>query len=206
MPYYKNSTDFIQPVTIDGKRYVVKPWTTIYSNRELNTDIYSFLEEIGETDDATELTPLKTRNKVKVPSNDAFNELKRELESVKRMLGEKASRQDMVGIVNETLKDTPKIEEAEIKNAINTIDSIESRLGEYAHKNLVEDISQKIDGISEWQDTINRRLGILKDVVKGLESVIYNDLMETDSDEEDGVENFSPTEDIVVLGAEEGIH
>lgn len=48
MPKYRNKSQFVRPLIVNGKRSAVPPSTVFYSERELDLEIYNYLELVDE--------------------------------------------------------------------------------------------------------------------------------------------------------------
>lgn len=204
MPYYKNTQDFIQPITISGKRYIVKPNQIIHSERELDTNIYTFLEETDDVN-ATDPTPLIDRRKPKerkvVASAKSVEELKHEFDksvdeinSLKTELKEKVNevnslheelkninekvnvtvtREQMVKMINEVLRETPKIEPEELESMAQEVRELKNNLENISENSKIVELNEKLEKSKSNDELFFKRLEIIKKVVKNLESVVY---------------------------------
>ena len=83
MAKYKNIKQFSKPISLAGKRYVLKPNEIISSDRELDLSIYDFLEKV---DDKSPVSPVKEiiKQTISVPSVNTVKTLQNRLEDVKK--------------------------------------------------------------------------------------------------------------------------
>lgn len=83
MAKYKNIKQFSKPISLAGKRYVLKPNEIISSDRDLDLSIYDFLEKV---DDKSPVSPVKEiiKQTISVPSANTVKALQSNLEDVKK--------------------------------------------------------------------------------------------------------------------------
>ncbi len=81
MAKYRNIKQFSKPVTIAGKRYVLKPNETVFSERELDLNIYEFLVKV---EDSAKLSTVKelVKQKIEIPSAQDIKNLKTRFEDI----------------------------------------------------------------------------------------------------------------------------
>lgn len=166
MAKYKNIKQFSKPISLAGKRYVLKPNEVIFSDRELDLSIYDFLEKV---DDKATVSPVKeiVKQTISVPSANTVKNLQNKLEDVKK---------DVL-----TLQSTPKeVSEAfaKIDTLQKTIDTVLKRLE--VMKSAVEETNVLAqDAITLSEETAS--------AVKTLEQEVYENggIIITGADEEE---------------------
>jgi vacuolar-type H+-ATPase subunit I/STV1 len=167
MPYYRNKAEFMQPVTIDGKRFVIKPGMVVRVDRELDTEIYSFLEKAEETVHAVEPIPISKR-KVEVPSVKNVQNIQAKIKELEEELAKRIKRNEATQLINAAIKETPQVEPAEIEQMASEMHELKEDLQKIADDDTVVKLVQDVA-------TIMKRLEILKKVLQNLESVIYSE-------------------------------
>jgi len=173
MPHYKNKEDFVQPITLSGKRYIVKPGEIIFSDRELDLKIYSFLEKTAENKTAN-LIALKSNKQEK---NKDIENLKsvfnNSIKDIHEKIEKLVSREQLIGAVNTVLKETPQIEQEELETMASEISTLKETLESLSNNSIILQLKDDIDKIKKDNIDIFRRLDILKKVLQNLENVIY---------------------------------
>jgi len=189
MPYYKNKEDFVQPITISGKRYIVKPGEVIFSERDLDTKIYSFLEKTTEKTQ-TKLIALKSNsqqpNKEIETLKNIFNN---SIKDITDKLEKTVTREQLIGAINEVLKETPKIEQEELESLAADVIKLKETLEHISDDSIIVQLTNSVDDIKNNQEIIFKRLDILKQVLQNIESVIYESEEYVITDDEKGDEN-----------------
>ena len=174
MPYYKNNTDFVQPVTIDGKRFIVKPGIVIYVERELNLDIYSFLVKHDKTEVVNALIPLKKKTTTPQVSSSEIVALKSRIAELEKSVENIPKRSELTNMLNTIVEETPHIEVTEFNDLVEVITKVRDDL-EHISKDDISKISDKLNKYDEMFETVYKRLDILKSVLQNIESVIYEE-------------------------------
>jgi len=196
MPYYKNKEDFIQPITISGKRFLVKPGQVINCDRELDLSIYSFLEVTTEKNSSSPTPFISNQPDKKMIAgvklveqlSQKINNFSKDVQSLKDTISEitqkiksSVTREQLLGLINTVLKDTPQIEPEELNLMANDVKELKEELTHLADNNTVVQISEKLIDISKIVDentnqteTLQKRIEILKKVVQNLENVVYD--------------------------------
>lgn len=228
MSYYRNKEDFIQPITISGKRFIVRPGQVIHVERELDTTIYTFLEETDSVD-ATDPIPLsrkKSSSKKMVASAESVkqladkfqrsvaeieslkeqlkerveevNKLKENLSTVEESVNSNVTRKQMVEMLNQILKETPKIEPEELESMAAEVNELKEELQSMAENSAIPQLHEDIEAVTaelanvkQNDEVFYRRLDIIKKVVKNLETVVY-DFMTNG-------EGVAPEDEIIVV-------
>ncbi len=228
MPYYRNKEDFIQPITLSGKRFIVRPNQVIHVERELDTTIYSFLEETDNVDatdpiplirkrssskkvvasaesvkdlankfqnSVNEIDTLKTQLKDRV---DEVNSLKEELKDIKETVDVTVTRKQMVDMINQVLKETPKIEPEELESMAVEVTSLKEELQSMAENSAIPQINEELEALSsdihsvkQNDEVFYKRLDIIKKVVRNLETVVYDYMTNG--------EGVAPEDEIIVV-------
>lgn len=182
--FYRNNTDFMQPVTIDGKRYVIKSGTIVRVNRELDLDIYSFLEKTDSTPHATELIPLKTKKRIPGATKEAVQDINARVELMQKEMSQLPKRNDILNLLNETLAKTPEIEQAELNQMVEDVQRLKQELEQIAEDTTLDNIVEIQKQHEKSINTVLRRLNIIKKAFQNLESVIYDTITESEDDNE----------------------
>ena len=178
MPYYKNNTDFVQPVTIDGKRFIIKPQTVIFVERELNLSIYSFLVPHEKLDVVQSLIPLKKKTSTPVIQSSEIVALKSRISELESSIQNLPKRAELTNMLNTIVEETPHIEVTEFNHLVDVINKVREDLEHISQDDMTK-ITNTLNEHSEQLAVVNKRLGILKTVLQNIESVIY----ETDDEE-----------------------
>lgn len=175
MPYYENTEDFIQPITIGGKRFIVKPNMVIYTDRELDLEIYSFLKKTDKrnTTDPIPLEAKKKKNKIIAASAKSVEELKSDLEksvsefdelktnfkekmdqlntlhdelkSVAEKVNVTVTREQVTKILNKVMEETPQIEPEELERMAVEVKELKEKLEEAADNNDLVQLNDNVE-------------------------------------------------------------
>jgi hypothetical protein len=158
MPKYKNITTFTRPITISGKRLIIKPNEILFSERDLDINIYNFLEKVDDKIEASKIKELPSK-KITLPKPQEITKLKTDIADVEKDVS--------------VLKTVPKsIEDlnAQIQVAFKRLESM---------KNAVEEVNK----IAEEALTTAKQTD---QAVKDLSIEVYENggIIITDADEE----------------------
>lgn len=174
MPYYENVQDFIQPITIGGRRFIVKPKMVIFVERELDLDIYTFLKQT-EKRDAVDPIPLETRKKKKIAAASAksveelkgelsksvdeldslktdfknkmneMNSLHDELKNISEKVNVTVTREQVTKILNTVMAETPQIEPEELERMALEVKGLQKRLEDAADNNDLVQLNENVE-------------------------------------------------------------
>lgn len=181
--FYKNKEDFIQPVTVDGKRYIINPGMTVRVGRKLDLDIYTFLEKVEATPHASELVPLKTRKKIPGATKEAVEGLAAELEVLRKQITTLPKREDISQFLNDALAKTPQIEQAELNNMVDDVQQLKAELENIADNTQIDDLVNQVNNMESKVELTLKRLDIIKQAFQNFESVMYDTII-ADTDDE----------------------
>jgi len=204
MPYYKNKTVYRQPITLGGKRFVINPEDIVHVDRELDLNIYTFLEKTAETKNAKKPTPLRRRRKINAASKDTVDSLQKELISLKKELEQRLletdseeqinalkeqvenykknsiSRTEATNLLTKAFNETPQIEPAELNDMAEDVSELKEKLERIAENDIIIDLSERAENMEKGQETVLRRLEIIKKVIQNIEDVLYGELIDED--------------------------
>lgn len=83
MPKFRNIKSFARPMTVNGKRIIVKPNDVIFSERDLDLKIYDFLQKVDDKVEATQIKEIPLKQ-ISVPKVEEVKQIKTSLETVKK--------------------------------------------------------------------------------------------------------------------------
>lgn len=155
MPKYRNNTEFIRPLQINGKRVAVKPGEVVFSERELDLAIFSFLEKV---DDKVAVSSVKELKQHKINVVDP-----KEIQSVK----------EKVSSLETKVNATPD----EIQSLRSDIDKIMKRLE--IMKEAVTTVSTQQESIVKSHDELKDVVHTLEEEVYEKGAIIIEGLEET---------------------------
>lgn len=154
MPKYKNNTEFIRPLQVNGKRIALKPNEVVFSERELDLAIFSFLEKV---DDKVQVSQVKELKPQKISMVDP-----KEVQSVKQK----------VTSLEEKLNATPE----QLQEMRDKIETILKRLE--LMKNAVATVSQQQDEIAKSQEELKSVVHNIEEEVYEKGAIIIEGLEE----------------------------
>lgn len=83
MPKYKNITQFTRPVVINGKRLALKPGEIVFSDRELDASIYTFLGPVDNDAKVSQVKELRSSQQ-KVANHQTVQAVQKQIVEVKQ--------------------------------------------------------------------------------------------------------------------------
>ncbi len=89
MPKYKNVKEFVQPLTVNGKRLIVRPGEVVSVDKELDLSFTPFLQKVTD-DTPTSQVASKVTKPIVTPVKQVpnvvpdINEIKRTIEDIKK--------------------------------------------------------------------------------------------------------------------------
>lgn len=187
MPKYKNVNEFIQPVAISGKRYIVRPGEVIFSERELDTNIYTFLAKVDDTAPVSQITAAPQRKVVGAAKSDDVNALGQKLEELRQQVNACAKAIDLENVVKHDdlnkklaavtqniLEQTPHVEEAEIHAMAERIEQLKKMYEALDTNEEMKAAIDKITNLNETMETVLRRLEVMKKAVETINQALHN--------------------------------
>ena len=139
MPKYKNITTFTRPLTVNGKRLIIKPNEILFSDRDLDVTIYDFLEKVDDKTATSQIKEIPSKQIV-VPKSQELTKLQTKLEEMKKEVN--------------TLQPIPK-DITELNDKVNTILKRLEVMKEAVTQ--VDSIAQTANGLAqEALDSVNK--------------------------------------------------
>ena len=102
MPKYKNVKEFVQPLTINGKRSIVRPGEVVYVAKELDLEYAPFLELVPDTTPIS--TPTAVRPTVKTVATPDIDALKKSIELLQKNTVSLDAHEKSKGTTEEQMK------------------------------------------------------------------------------------------------------
>jgi len=158
---YKNISKFYKHITISGKRVNLPPNGVIESDRELELEIYDFLEIVDNNVKVT-VIPREDKKKVEIVGPDQYKKLEQAIIKL---------YEQIPTLVKQTLEETPTIEKEEMETLAIELKKLKESLSENPNANLAE----KINSLEKYlRDTIDKRQHVLKDAIDDVNNAVVN--------------------------------
>jgi hypothetical protein len=187
MPKYKNCQAFVQPVVIAGKRFLVKPGEVIFSDRELDLSIYTFLQLADETAPVSQVAQAASKSISGVARTDDIVELRQKVEALVSMMSGFVKSDQLQNLVNQEdlnkklsavtqhiLEQTPQIEEEEFQNMATRVEEMKKMYDELSQNQEIKSLVSKLDEQGSTMALILKRLEIMKNAVEVINQALHN--------------------------------
>jgi chromosome segregation ATPase len=150
MPKYKNKTQFTRPMQVNGKRIALRAGEIIFSERELDIEIYDFLEKVDDKVAASTAIKEITPQKIKVAKPEDVLKVKEQITAIENTI--KSTPEEIVALKEQV---TTALKRLEImKGAIETVSKENEDLKKLV-KELQTDVYENgaivIEGLDETQ-------------------------------------------------------
>jgi TATA-box binding protein (TBP) (component of TFIID and TFIIIB) len=187
MPKYRNTQAFVQPVVIAGKRYLVKPGEVLFSERELDLQIYTFLQLAEDTAPISQVTQASSKQLTGLAKADDIIGLRLKVEALSQAFNEMVKPQDIQNLVSQDelnkkltaitqhiLQQTPQIEEEEFNGMIQRVDEMKKLYDELAENEEIKSLVTKFNEMGKTNELILKRLEIMKNAVEVINQALHN--------------------------------
>ncbi len=171
MPKYRNKEQFFQTVVVAGKRTHIQPGQVFYSDRNLDLNIYTFLEVVADTTPIVQ--PVVAKKPVSQPTIDSNKKLENELAALKTTIASLASIVSVEELIKkskeEILSQTPIVEPTEIEQMVNKVTKL----------------SQDMDTVLRRQEVLKNAIETVSKALKAVEEEVYlnNNVVVVDEEE-----------------------
>lgn len=145
---YQSVSDFSHAVFLGGKKYLIKPGEIVSSQTPLS---YIFLDRVDDNTPTTPLIPHQSKQVVAVSEvSNTVSSVNNEVSSIKEKLDAFIDKYE--------------------SDMQNLMEQINKHFADIEQKELNKEKEQNL-----FQETVNRRLGILKDAVRTIEDEVYGE-------------------------------
>jgi hypothetical protein len=187
MPKYRNTQAFVQPVVISGRRLLVKPGEVLFSDRELDLQIYTFLQLAEDTAPISQIAQASSKQltglaktddiiglRLKVDAlTEAFNAAVKP-DAIANLVSQDELNKKLAAVTQHILQQTPQIEEEEFQNMATRVDEMKKLYDELSQNQEIKTLVTKLDDQGSSMALILKRLEIMKNAVEVINQALHN--------------------------------